>query len=38
MKKYEQLEMKVILFNEDIVRTSTPDGENNLPWVDMRFN
>ena len=40
MKKYEQFEMKVILFNasEDIITASSPDGENSLPWVDMTFN
>lgn len=40
MKKYEQFEMKVILFNlsEDIITTSGPDGENSLPWVDVQFN
>lgn len=39
MKKYEQFEMKVILFNlsEDIITTSGPDDENALPWVDISF-
>lgn len=40
MKKYEQIEMKVILFNlsEDIITSSGPDSENSLPWVDMQVN
>ena len=36
MKKYIELELVINLFaTEDIVRTSGPDGDNTLPWIDV---
>ena len=36
MKKYIELKLVIDLFTtEDIVRTSGPDGENTLPWIDV---
>ena len=36
MKKYNQIELIINVFEtEDIVRTSNPDGDNTLPWIDV---
>lgn len=36
MKKYNELEIAINVFEQaDVIRTSTPEGENNLPWVDV---
>ena len=36
MKKYNQLEIVINEFDKaDVIRTSNPEGENTLPWVDV---
>ena len=36
MKKYNELKISINAFEEaDVIRTSGPEGDNNLPWVDV---
>ena len=36
MKKYNELELVIVKFEEmDVITTSFPEGDNNLPWVDV---
>ena len=38
MKKYNELEIVISVFEQaDVIRTSSPDGDNNLPWVDVKL-
>ena len=38
MKKYSEVKIEISIFeNMDVIRTSGPDGDNNLPWVDLSF-
>ena len=36
MKKYNELELVIVKIDRmDVITTSFPDGDNNLPWVDV---
>ena len=38
MKKYTELKIVINVFEKaDVIRTSGPDGDNNLPWVDVEL-